>query len=98
MEIIAKITNIGAITERKYTNNQTGMEDTFKTLGLTLQRGDDWIYAEAVQELATKIVEMQTQNDMQGGLVFVRISSTIRTFKDKNNVERYRTEHCLVLK
>ena len=52
MEIIAKITKIGAMNERQYTNRQTGQVETFRTVGVWLYRGGDVIYCEAVQENA----------------------------------------------
>ena len=92
MEIIAKITRIGSMAERKYTNKQTGREETFKSVGVWLYRGGDVIYAEAIQEKADKLVEAQVQNDLQNKTAFVRLVSRVRDYTDQNGVVHYSSE------
>ena len=92
MEIIAKITKVGAVNERQYTNKQTGAVETFKSVGVWLYRGGDLIYAEAVQETASKLIEAQAKNDMQNRAAFVRLTSMVRDYTDSNGVVHYNTE------
>ena len=92
MEIIAKITKIGAMNERQYTNRQTGQVETFRTVGVWLYRGGDLIYCEAVQENASKLIEAQVQNDLQNTTCFLRLTSMVRDYTDRNNEVHYTTE------
>lgn len=91
MEIIAKIINVGAVNERQYTNRLTGKVETFKSVGVWL-RGLEDIYAEAVQETASKLIEAQAKNDMQDRAAIVRLVQRVRDYTDQNGVVHYTTE------
>ena len=54
MEIIVRIANQGALEEREYTNQQTGMTEKFASMPFVLQHGTDTIHAEMIQEQARK--------------------------------------------
>ena len=53
MEIICRITDQQALTEREYTTQQ-GSVEKFATMGFVLQAGSETLYAEMVQEQARK--------------------------------------------
>ena len=85
MEIIAKITKIGAMNERQYTNRQTGQVETFKSVGVWLYRGGDVISCEAVQENASKLIEAQVQNDQLNTTCFLCLVSMVCDNSDRSN-------------
>lgn len=53
MEIICRITDQQALTEREYTTQQ-GTTEKFASMGFVLQAGSETLYAELVQEQARK--------------------------------------------
>ena len=53
MELICRITDQQALTEREYTTPQ-GSVEKFASMGFLLQSGSETIYAEMVQEQARK--------------------------------------------
>jgi hypothetical protein len=83
MEIICRITDQQALTEREYTTQQ-GSVEKFATMGFVLQAGSETLYAEMVQEQARK------QGTLSKDFYYkATISATARTWQDQQGQSRY---------
>ena len=90
MEFIAKVKEVCAFNQRNFTDSQ-GEEKMFKSLGFILQIGKHSVYAEAVMEYAELLSKSQADNPLTGKCCWVKISTKLDDFTDKNGNRRYGT-------
>ena len=86
--MVAKIIQVFPLNARQYTDRQ-GQNQVFKAKGFILNNGDGNIYAEAVQEQADVLEQLDIK---AGDCAFVQLSSVARTYKTAKNEERYANE------
>ena len=86
--MVAKVIKVFPLASRKYTDRM-GQEQTFKSKGFIINAGDGAIFAEAVQETATALEELNIQ---EGEAVFVQLSFVAREYKDSQGNSRYSNE------
>lgn len=86
--MVAKVIKVFPITSREYTDRM-GQKQVFKSKGFIIYAGEGNIYAEAVQETATTLEELNIQ---EGEPVFVQLSYVAREYKDSNGLTRYSNE------
>lgn len=86
--MVTKIINVFPLASRQYTDRQ-GVTQVFKSKGFVLHNGDGTIYAEAVQEVADQLEQLDIK---AGDCAFVQLASVARTYKTQKGEERYSTE------
>lgn len=86
--MVAKIIKMFPLNSREYTD-RNGQKAVFKSKGFIIYAGEGNIYAEAVQDTATAIEELNVQ---EGDVVFIQLQHVAREYKDGNGVTRYSNE------
>lgn len=86
--MVAKVIKVFPMTSREYTDRM-GQKQTFKSKGFIINAGDGTIFAEAIQETATALEELNIQ---EGEAVFVQLSYVAREYKDSQGNQRYSNE------
>lgn len=89
--MVARIIKVFPLNSREYTDRQ-GQKQVFKSKGFIINAGEGTIYAEAVQETATSIEELNVQ---EGDIAFIQLQHVAREYKDGNGVTRYSNEATL---
>ena len=94
MELIAKIENIGGMTQSQFKDKKTNEIKIFKRIGVTLRCGKDLIYAEAVQEqAAVLLMDVSVNKTVEAGKsYFVRLAFTQHDYTDQQGNTRYSTD------
>lgn len=86
--MVARIIKVFPLNSREYTD-RNGQKAVFKSKGFIINAGEGNIYAEAVQETATSIEELNVQ---EGEAAFIQLQYVAREYKDGNGVTRYSNE------
>jgi len=86
--MVAKIIKVFPLNSREYTD-RNGQKAIFKSKGFIINAGEGNIYAEAVQDTATVIEELNVQ---EGEAVFIQLQHVARDYKDSNGLTRYSNE------
>lgn len=86
--MVTKIIKVFQMSTRQYTDRQ-GVAQVFKSKGFILHNGDGTIYAEAVQEQADQLQQLDIH---EGDCAFVQLASVAREYKTQQGETRYSNE------
>lgn len=86
--MVAKVIKVFPLNSKEYTDRQ-GQKAVFKSKGFIINAGEGNIYAEAIQETATAIEELNVQ---EREAVFLQLQHVAREYKDGNGLTRYSNE------
>lgn len=86
--MVTKIIKVFQLSTRQYTDRQ-GVAQVFKAKGFILHNGDGTIYAEAVQEQADQLQQLDIH---EGDCAFVQLASVAREYKTQQGETRYANE------